>query len=96
MAKASVKREWRRLRHDFELQAKQYHELTLSIYFITSDNLVEDEAFGHPNHTIMLWQYFGNVEPNTSNNKFMNARIAKFGITDAMVTAFGVTRHALL
>jgi len=94
MARTLVKREWRRLRHDFELQADQYHELTLSIYFITPDNLAEDEPFGHPNHTIMLWQYLGNVEPNTPANELMNARITELGITNAKVTAFGVITGA--
>ncbi len=94
MARTAGKREWRRLRRDFELQANQYHELTLSIYFMTPDNFVEDEPFGHSNHRIMLWQYFGNAEPDTPANKFMNARIAEFGLTNAMVTAFGVVTGA--
>ena len=94
MAKTVVKREWRRLRHDFELQANQYHELTLSIYFITPDNLVEDKPFGHPNHAIMLWQYFGNAEPDKPANEFMNAQITEFGVGNAMVTAFGVITGA--
>ena len=94
MAKIVVKREWRRLRHDFELQANQYHELTLSIYFVTQENLGQDESFSHPSHAVMLWQYFGNVKSGTSADEFLNTPITGFGFANARVTAFGVIEGA--
>jgi len=89
-----MKREWRRLRQDFELQAKQYHDLTLSIYIMTKDSSIDEESFGHPNHSIMLWQYFGNIDSDSSINELTNAQITRLGISKARTTAWGVVTGA--
>lgn len=90
MSSTSLKNEWRRLHRDFESQANQYHELTLSVYYIIQDHPVEDEKFERPNHVVMLWQYFGNLESDSPADETINIQPTDFGLKDAKVTAFGV------
>ncbi|MGB8509564.1 MAG: TIR domain-containing protein [Pyrinomonadaceae bacterium] len=86
----SINSEWQRLHHDFEVQANQYHELTLSVYFLIKDHPYENETFERPNHVVMLWQYFGNLESDSSADEPINIHPTKYGVNDAKVTAFAV------
>lgn len=85
-----IKKELQRLRQDFEEQASQYHDLTLSIHFLIRGQPQEEVLFKHHNHTIALWQYMGNVTPQTDMKEFLNFQPTDFGLTQAEVTAYGV------
>ena len=82
--------EWKRVQTDFEAQAKLYHDLKMSIYFVTSDGATIKGKFPQPNHSINLWQYFGSTQDSAMMDRLRAAKLTKFGITDAEVTALGL------
>lgn len=90
MSTTEIKKEFQRLRQDFEKQASQYHDLTLSIHFVIRGNQKKNILFQHPNHLITLWQYMGNITPQTDMQEFLNFQSTDFGLTQAEVTACGV------
>lgn len=90
MPTIEIKKELQRLRQDFEKQASQYHDLTLSIHFQIRGQPQEEVLFKHPNHTIALWQSMGNVTPQTDMKEFLDFQPTDFGLTQAEVTAYGV------
>lgn len=51
--------ELRRLINSFELEASKFHPLALTTFFVTQRGPDFDRPFAKPNHTIMLWQYYG-------------------------------------
>ena len=51
-----------RLRRAFEAEADQYHDLSLSIFYFTQELPLTGRKFRSPNHTIMLWQYYGQLD----------------------------------
>lgn len=51
--------EIQRLLEAFEKEAAQFHGTRLSTFFLTQDAASTDREFEKPNHTIMLWQYWG-------------------------------------
>lgn len=89
MSRNEVEREWRRLYQDFEAQASQYPDLTLSVDYITPDHL-EVETYEKPNHAVMLWQYFGNAGHDFFIEEFIKYQPTDYGHPSAIVTAFGV------
>jgi len=82
--------EWKRIRADFELQASQYHDLKLSVYYVTREGASTNSTFAKPNHAISLWQSFGRVTSGESVENVLSARPTQFGLTNAEVSAFGV------
>ena len=91
---SEIEKEWQRLYKDFEAQAGQYHELTLSVYFIIKDHPVEKESFEKPNHAVMLWQYFGNFDDFSSVEELITIEPTKYGHPSAIVTAFALIAGA--
>jgi TIR domain-containing protein len=55
-----------RLQKAFEAEADQFHDLSLSIFYFTQAVVPSDRKFRSPNHTIMLWQYYGLLSDNQS------------------------------
>ena len=53
--------EWQRLQTDFESEARKYHDVRMSICYVTKDGATAQERFPQPNHTISLWQYYGST-----------------------------------
>ncbi len=47
----------------FEAEAAKYHDIRLSTFFVTQNGVSSDRKFSSPNHTIMLWQYYGLIKP---------------------------------
>jgi hypothetical protein len=89
MSRNEVEREWRRLYQDFEAQASQYPDLTLSVDYLTPDHL-QVETYEKPNHAVMLWQYFGNAGHDFFIEEFIKFQSTDYGHPSAIVTAFGV------
>lgn len=89
MSKTEVEREWRRLYQDFEAQAGQYHDLTLSVDYLTSDHQPELPS-EKPNYAAVLWQYFGNAGHDFNIDKFVNTSPTNYGQPGAKVIAYGL------
>lgn len=89
MSKAAVEKEWRRLYQDFEAQAGQYHDLTLSIDYLTPNHmptLPREE----PNYAAVLWQYFGNAGHDFNFAEFVSVQPTNYGHPKAKVIAYGL------
>lgn len=59
-----------RLQKAFENEAGKFHEITLSIVYLTQTS-AGGRAFRTPNHGITLWQYYGSVSQGNGLDKFM-------------------------
>jgi hypothetical protein len=91
--KTKAKREWRRLYQECESQASQYHDLTLSVDFLTPDHPAI-ESYEEPNHAIPLWQYVGNGEHDFHIEEFLKAESTNYGHPHAIVIAYGIIAGA--
>ena len=79
-----------RLKRDFEAEAREYHDLSLSVHFVVHGAPVVDTKFRHPNHTITLWQFIGNITSEEDVEEFASAELTRFGLNKATVSALGV------
>jgi hypothetical protein len=82
------KKEWHRVRRDFETAAATYHDVSLSVYFVTNEKLSSRDKFPEPNYAINLWQYYG--DSCESRDRLCAEKFTEFGITGAEVSAFGL------
>jgi hypothetical protein len=82
------RKEWRRLQADFESEARSYHDLKLSAFFVSKEGASSDETFTHPNHVINLWQYYGSLDSKETTERLFSARLTKFGVSEAVLSAF--------
>lgn len=93
MALREQKQEIRRLIAAFENEAAKNHAFQLSAFFVTQNGPSSTRLFSHPNHTIMLWQYYGGLEPERGPDKFINNlqdSDMKWGVRGAELTSFAV------
>lgn len=51
-----------RLQKAFEAGANKFPDLSLSVLYYTQEALPTDRPFRRPNHHIMLWQYYGEID----------------------------------
>ncbi|MDP9939754.1 TIR domain-containing protein [Ectopseudomonas alcaliphila] len=85
--------EIKRLISSFEREADKFHDLTFSLFYVTDEGAIDNRKFKSPNHTIMLWQYYGKIEPQGGAEKFIeNLRGSdlQWGIRGAKLSAFAV------
>lgn len=85
--------EIKRLISSFEREADKFHDLTFSLFYVTDEGAIDNRKFKSPNHTIMLWQYYGKIEPQGGAEKFIeNLRDSdlQWGIRGAKLSAFAV------
>jgi hypothetical protein len=61
-----------RLQKAFETEAAQFHDLSLSIIYLTQAPLLTNRVYKSPNHQIMLWQYYGKLDDPSVADKFVN------------------------
>lgn len=66
MAARQRREELLRLQKAFEAEAAQFHDLSLSVFYLSQEPLLAARKFRSPNHTIMLWQYYGQLEDDRS------------------------------
>lgn len=97
MSLRKKEKEIQRLIKVFENEASKFHNIKFSIYVIPSGGIVEDIKFESPNHTIILWQYYGKFEKEKGtdgfvNNFFDNLKDSdlQWGVRGAELTSFGV------
>ncbi len=71
--------EIRRLIDAFEAEAAKYHDIQLSTFFVTQNGISSVRKFSSPNHTIMLWQYYGLIKPEQDAQSLLtNIRKSEF------------------
>lgn len=93
MALAKNKREIERLIDGFEKEAAKFHDLTFSTYFIRDNAEPENIRFRNPNHTIMLWQYYGKVASHKDTEDLvenLKQSDLQWGLRGAKLSSFGV------
>lgn len=82
-----------RLIRAFELESAKFHPVTLTTFFVTQQGEGLNRIFAHPNHAIMLWQYYGAIN-NDQDTKFLvgdvSASEIKWGVRGAELTCYGV------
>ncbi len=85
--------ELKRLILAFETEAGRFHPLTLSTFFITQETQSLDRTFIRPNHTIMLWQYYGTLKSDQDIERFvtnLTESQIQWGLRGAELSRFGV------
>ena len=82
--------EWNRVRTDFETQARKYHDVKISVFYIAKGAPTAQETFPKPNHAISLWQYYGSIESADSIDRLCSEKLTDFGISGAELNAFGL------
>ncbi len=89
--------EIRRLIVAFEAEAAKYHDIQLSTFFVTQNTSSSDRKFSSPNHTIMLWQYYGLIKPEQDAQRLLtNIHESEFqwGLKGAELSSFAVVEGA--
>ncbi len=93
MSLRKKKTEIRRLISSFEREADKFHDITFSIFYVTAEGPVDNREFKSPNHTIMLWQYYGKIESDGGAEKLVqNIQDSdlQWGLRGAKLSAFAV------
>lgn len=62
MSVRKKRRELLRLQQAFESEAAHFHDLSLSVIYLTQQKPPSMRVFRSPNHGIMLWQYYGELQ----------------------------------
>jgi hypothetical protein len=84
--------EIQRLIKSFAEEAGKFHEISFSIYAITQSTN-SNQLFSQPNHTIMLWQYYGQVDTDgdlDQLHKNLQESDMQWGMRGAQLSCFGV------
>jgi len=78
------RRELLRLQGAFEIEASRFHDLSLSILYLTQMKPPQNRIFQNPSHVIMLWQYYGLVSGPDQTTEFLA------NVQESDLTAIGV------
>jgi hypothetical protein len=84
------KKEWERLREDFEAAASAYHDVELEVFFVTREKAHSSDKFRQPNYAINLWQFFGALPDDEMRRRTREMKLTNFGLTGAELTAVGI------
>jgi hypothetical protein len=79
-----------RVLRDFEQQASKYHDASLSVYFVESGRVSDEHPFRHPNHALMLWQYYVTVGSPESIERLTQQVPTDWGLTGAEFSVFAL------
>lgn len=93
MSLKNKRTEIKRLISSFERESDKFHDLTFSMLYVKDEGAIDNRTFKSPNHTIMLWQYYGKIEPQGGAEKFIeNIKDSdlQWGIKGAKLSAFAV------
>ena len=94
MSLRKKKREVQRLYEAFEKEAIKFHDLSLSKYAFTQKDSPTLREFRKPNHSLMLWQYFGQVPRGDKGSRKLFQALEdsdlKWGIRGAELTLLAV------
>lgn len=82
-----------RLIDAFEAEAAKYHDIQLSTFLVSQNGTSSDRQFSSPNHTILLWQYYGLFDKDEgSENLLKNLQESniQWGVRGAKLSSFAV------
>jgi hypothetical protein len=83
-----------RLQQAFESEAAQFHDLSLSILYLTQEPPPTYRAFKSPNHAVMLWQYYGQLEGLNAADQFVadleTSNLQLAGIRGSQFSCFAI------
>lgn len=93
MSLSSKTAEILRLLIAFEIEAAKFHDTRLSTFLVTQSGVTTDRKFISPNHTIMLWQYYGTIQGEDETDHFvtnLQESELKWGLKGAEISSFAV------
>jgi hypothetical protein len=84
-----------RLQKAFEAEAGKFPDLSLSILYFSQDALPTERVFRKPNHQIMLWQYYGQLDGSDASvdrlmQDIQTSNLAMAGIRGAQFSCYGL------
>lgn len=84
-----------RLQKAFEAEAGKFPDLSLSILYFSQDALPTDRVFRKPNHQIMLWQYYGQLDGSDASvdrliQNIQTSNLAMAGIRGSKFSCYGL------
>lgn len=89
--------EAQRLITSFKHEADRFHATTLSLEYLHIDHPPPARRYARPNHTLPLWQYYGEVMERESVEELMTNlqnRSDIVGLPGSKLSCFGVIEHA--
>ncbi|OGU24610.1 MAG: hypothetical protein A2580_13385 [Hydrogenophilales bacterium RIFOXYD1_FULL_62_11] len=85
--------EVQRLIAAFEQQADVFHDISFSVFVVSSDRDPPEDKFSSPNHAITLWQYYGAVGTEAERAQLLRniaTRDPNWGVRGAELSLMGV------
>lgn len=85
--------EIRRLISAFSKEAEEFHDISFRTYSISKTEEPPSDKFSSPNHAVMLWQYYGEVNGTDGAETLLadlKSSDMKWGVRGAELTSFGV------
>lgn len=74
----------------FETEASKFYDIQMHTFYNTPTDCTLPRKFSHPNHTILLWQYYGALADDADRQRFVDNAVAsgdmKRGIVGAELT----------
>lgn len=93
MSIANKRSELLRLQHVFEKEADQFHDLSLSILYLTQAPLFTRPLVS-PNHLVVLWQYYGQLKTEDDINALvanvMTSNLELAGVRGSQFSCFAL------
>ena len=90
--------ELRRLQKAFEVEAGEFHDLALSIFYFTQEEHPSSRTFKSPNHMVMLWQYYGQFESDADIERLVKnlqtSDIQRGGVRGSQFSCFALIEGA--
>jgi hypothetical protein len=93
MSLRKKKAEIDRLVSAFGREADKFYDITFSVFYVADSGPIENRKFISPNHTIMLWQYYGNIEGQRGVDRLcqdIKDSDFQWGVKGARLSAFAV------
>ncbi len=72
MSLRSQSAEINRLLSAFEAEAAKFHDIRLTTILLTQKYSISDRKFALPNHSVMLWQYYGSLRSDRDTQLLLN------------------------
>lgn len=85
--------EIQRLISAFAVEAEKFHDISFSTFLVSQEGATSDRRFSSPNHTIMLWQYYGAIQPDGDVEQVMtdlHDSDLQWGLRGAALSSFAV------
>ena len=78
-------------------EAAKFHDIRLRTIFVTQSRPSSDTKFISPNHTVMLWQYYGSIGSDQDTQHLLNniqESDLRWGLRGAELSSFAVIEGA--